>query len=78
MNNLNNGILTIEGIEVKQDTNLDFLEKSFVTNPNFEVRKSQSDEAATVGSLRPIQLGSKKFSIRISFEKHNTRNMLKS
>jgi len=70
MNNLNNGILTIEGIEVKQDTNLDFLEKSFVTNPNFEVRKRQSDEAATVGSLRPIQLGSKKFSVRISFEKN--------
>lgn len=60
MNNLNNGILTIEGIEVKQDTNLDFLEKSFVTTPNFEVRKRQSDKA-TVGSLRPIQLGSKNF-----------------
>ncbi|MDP9743160.1 UNVERIFIED_ORG: hypothetical protein QFZ59_004990 [Bacillus sp. B2I3] len=52
MNNLKNGIMTIDGIEVKQDTNLDFFEKSFSKNPNFEVRKRQSDEA-TVGSLRP-------------------------
>ncbi|MGM0888386.1 MAG: hypothetical protein ACQEW5_15780 [Bacillota bacterium] len=67
MNNLNNGTLTIEGIEVNQDTKLDFFEKSLATNPNFEVRKRQPDKA-TVGSLRPIQLGSKRFSIRISFE----------
>lgn len=39
MYNLNNGILTIEGIEVKQDTNLDFLEKSFVTNPILRLGK---------------------------------------
>ncbi|MBD8588167.1 hypothetical protein IFT92_10130 [Peribacillus simplex] len=67
MNNLNNGTLTIEGIEVNQDTKLDFFEKSLATNPNFEVRKRQPDKA-TVGSLRPIQLGSKRFSVRISFE----------
>ncbi|PAK43522.1 hypothetical protein [Peribacillus simplex] len=70
MNNLKNGIMIIDGIKVKQDTNLDFFEKSFSKNPNFEVRKRLSDEAATVGSLRPIQLGSKKFSVRISFEKN--------
>lgn len=67
MNNLNNGKLTIEGIEVNQDTKLDFFEKSLATNPNFEVRKRQPDKA-TVGSLRPIQLGSKRFSVSISFE----------
>lgn len=75
MNNLNNGTLIIEGIEVNQDTKLNFFEKLLATNPNFEVRKRQPDKA-TVGSLRPIQLGSKRFSVRISFENNIIKGIL--
>ncbi|AZV44287.1 hypothetical protein [Peribacillus asahii] len=74
MSNLREGKLIVEGIEVSKDTKLTVFEKFLTINTSLEARKRQNGKA-TVGSLKPIQLGSKKFAVRISFENNNIQGI---
>ena len=70
MNNLREGKLIIEGIEVSKDTKLAVFENSSLIDTSFEVRRRKNDKA-TVRFLNPVQLGSKRFYVKILFDNNS-------